>query len=109
VQRSGVVIRAIATSILGATLDQLYELYYCSRVQAENPSKLHKIQLGSDRTSCVNTTAYQNWLIWHTVTIGSFGRSFMQFTELKDNSGYLSSRSCEPNSVTNIIMHIYAH
>ena len=44
----------------------LYETLYCARGNAENFIKLHKSQLGSDRTSCRNPKANQFRLILHT-------------------------------------------
>ena len=43
-----------------------YETLYCARGQAENLIKLHKAQLGSDRTSCRSPLANQMRLILHT-------------------------------------------
>jgi hypothetical protein len=36
----------------------LYDTLYCARGQAENPIKLHKTQLASDRTRCRSPSRY---------------------------------------------------
>jgi hypothetical protein len=62
----GMDIRTIVTSLKGSTPERLYEFTYCDRGQAENLIKLHKTQLGSDRTSCTSAAANQFRLILHT-------------------------------------------
>jgi len=62
----GLDIRAVVTSLTGATPERLYEFDYCARGQAENLIKLHKTQLMSDRTSCTSALANQVRLILHT-------------------------------------------
>jgi hypothetical protein len=44
----------------------LYEKIYCTRGQAENLIKAHKLHLASDRTSCTKATANQFRLLIHT-------------------------------------------
>jgi hypothetical protein len=61
----GLDIRYIVTSLPGAA-QHLYETVYCERGQAENLIKLHKAQLGSDRTSCQSPAANQVRLVLHT-------------------------------------------
>eukprot|EP01037_Dinobryon_pediforme_P018316 gene18316-18579_t len=46
--------------------EDLYEVFYCARGNAENLIKLHKSQLSSDRTSCRSANANQMRLILHT-------------------------------------------
>jgi hypothetical protein len=46
--------------------EDLYEVHYCARGNAENLIKLHKSQLASDRTSCRSANANQMRLILHT-------------------------------------------
>ncbi len=41
-------------------------MIYCARGQAENLIKMHKSQLGSDRTSCRSPIANQLGLVLHT-------------------------------------------
>jgi len=62
----GLDIRTIVTSIQGSTPERLYEFAYCDRGRAENLIKLHKTQLKSDRTSCMNAAGNQMRLILHT-------------------------------------------
>ena len=57
--------RYIVTSLSGEAR-HLYEDVYCVRGQAENPIKMHKGQLASDRTSCQSTLANQVRLVLHT-------------------------------------------
>ena len=57
--------RYIVTS-LGGEPRHLYEDVYCARGQAENPIKMHKGQLASDRTSCQSPRANQLRLVLHT-------------------------------------------
>ena len=54
------------TSIETGSAEHIYETLYCARGQAENPIKLHKAQLASDRTSCRSPLANQMRLILHT-------------------------------------------
>ena len=51
---------------LGGDARHLYEDIYCARGQAENPIKLHKGQLASDRTSCQSPIANQLRLVLYT-------------------------------------------
>ena len=62
----GMDVRTIVTSIQETAAERLYELDYCARGQAENMIKLHKTQLGSDRTSCTSAAANQMRLALHT-------------------------------------------
>ena len=57
--------RYIVTSLAGEPR-HLYEAVYCARGQVENPIKLHKSQLASDRTSCQSPLANQFRLVPHT-------------------------------------------
>lgn len=61
-------IRTIVTSIQGSTPERRYEFTftYCDRGRVENPIKLHKTQLKSDRTSCTTAAANQMRLILRT-------------------------------------------
>ena len=54
------------TSIETGSAEHIYETLYRARGQAENPIKLHKAQLASDRTSCRSPLANQMRLILHT-------------------------------------------
>jgi hypothetical protein len=45
----------------------LYDSLYCRRGAMENLIKLHKVQLASDRTSCVSPLANQFGLVLHTI------------------------------------------
>ena len=56
----------VVTSIETGSAEHIYETLYCARGQAENPIKLHKAQLASDRTSCRSPLANQMRLILHT-------------------------------------------
>src|SRR5947208_7090789 len=62
----GLDIRFVVTSIETGSAEHVYETLYCARGQAENLIKLHKAQLGSDRTSCRSPLANQMRLILHT-------------------------------------------
>jgi hypothetical protein len=62
----GLDIRFVVTSIETGSAEQIYQTLYCARGQAENLIKLHKAQLGSDRTSCRSPLANQMRLILHT-------------------------------------------
>src|SRR5881398_1321756 len=62
----GLDIRFVVTSIETGSAEYIYETLYCARGQAENLIKLHKAQLGSDRTSCRSPLANQMRLILHT-------------------------------------------
>ena len=64
--RLGLDIRYVVTNIGTGTAEWLYADLYCARGQAENLIKLHKAQLGSDRTSCRAATANQMRLVLHT-------------------------------------------
>jgi hypothetical protein len=57
--------RFVVTNITG-TPRWLYEVVYCSRGQAENLVKAHKVHLASGRTSCSKATANQFRLVLHT-------------------------------------------
>lgn len=57
--------RYVITSLSGAPR-HLYENVYCRRGEMENLIKLHKSQLGSDRTSCHSAVANQFRLILHS-------------------------------------------
>lgn len=57
--------RYIVTNVEGPAR-WLYETLYCSRGQAENLIKAHKLHLASDRTSCHHATANQFRLLVHT-------------------------------------------
>ena len=62
----GMDIRTVVTSLTKPGPEDLYEVYYCARGNAENLIKLHKSQLSSDRTSCRSANANQMRLILHT-------------------------------------------
>ena len=62
----GMDIRTVVTSLTAPGPEDLYEVYYCARGNAENLIKLHKSQLSSDRTSCRSANANQMRLILHT-------------------------------------------
>ena len=62
----GMDIRTVVTSLTAPGPENLYEVYYCARGNAENLIKLHKSQLSSDRTSCRSANANQMRLILHT-------------------------------------------
>ncbi len=63
--RQEVDIRYVVTSLKGPA-QYLYEDVYCQRGQMENPIKLHKAQLASDRMSCHSATANQVRLVFDT-------------------------------------------
>ncbi len=63
----GMNIGYIVTSLSDGTPEHLYERVHCARGQMENPIKLHKAQLKSDRTSCSSATTDQMRLILHTI------------------------------------------
>ena len=62
----GMDIRYVVTSLTAPDPEDLYEVFYCARGNAENLIKLHKSQLSSDRTSCRSANANQMRLILHT-------------------------------------------
>jgi hypothetical protein len=62
----GLDIRYVVTSFTRGSAEWLYDSLYCARGQAENLIKLHKGQLGSDRTSCRSALANQVRLMLHT-------------------------------------------
>jgi hypothetical protein len=62
----GMDIRTVVTSLIEPGPEDLYEVFYCARGNAENLIKLHKSQLSSDRTSCRSANANQMRLILHT-------------------------------------------
>ena len=62
----GMDIRTIVTSLTAPCPEDMYEIHYCARGNAENLIKLHKSQLASDRTSCRSANANQMRLILHT-------------------------------------------
>lgn len=62
----GLDIRYVVTSLEADSPEDIYATLYCARGQAENLIKLHKTQLGSDRTSCRSPLANQMRLILHT-------------------------------------------
>ncbi|HEX4096618.1 MAG TPA: IS1380 family transposase [Caulobacteraceae bacterium] len=62
----GLDIRYVVTSLETPSAEHIYARLYCARGQAENLIKLHKAQLGSDRTSCRSPLANQMRLILHT-------------------------------------------
>jgi len=62
----GLDIRYVVTSLETPSPEEIYAKLYCARGQAENLIKLHKSQLGSDRTSCRSPLANQMRLILHT-------------------------------------------
>jgi hypothetical protein len=62
----GMDIRYVVTSLTAPGPEDMYEVYYCARGNAENLIKLHKSQLASDRTSCRSANANQMRLILHT-------------------------------------------
>ena len=62
----GLDIRYVVTSLETPSPQEIYATLYCARGQAENLIKLHKAQLGSDRTSCRSPMANQMRLILHT-------------------------------------------
>ena len=62
----GMDIRTVVTSLTAPGPEDLYEVYYCARGNAENLIMLHKSQLSSDRTSCRSANANQMRLILHT-------------------------------------------
>ena len=64
--RLGLDIRFIVTNLDHGSPEWLYATLYCARGQAENPIKLHKAQLASDRTSCRSALANQVRLVLHT-------------------------------------------
>jgi Transposase DDE domain group 1 len=64
--RLGLDSRLVVTNLDHGSAEWLYETLYCARGQAENPIKLHKAQLASDRTSCRSACANQVRLVLHT-------------------------------------------
>lgn len=64
--RLGLDIRYVVTNIATGTPEWLYTELYCARGQAENPIKLHKGRLASDRTSCRHPAANRMRLVLHT-------------------------------------------
>jgi hypothetical protein len=62
----GMDIRFVVTSLTSPGPEDMYEVHYCARGNAENLIKLHKSQLASDRTSCRSANANQMRLILHT-------------------------------------------
>jgi hypothetical protein len=62
----GMDIRYVVTSLAAPGPEDMYEVNYCARGNAENLIKLHKSQLSSDRTSCRSANANQMRLILHT-------------------------------------------
>lgn len=62
----GMDIRFVVTSLTEPAAEDIYEVHYCARGNAENLIKLHKSQLASDRTSCRSANANQMRLILHT-------------------------------------------
>jgi hypothetical protein len=62
----GMDIRYVVTSLTAPGPEDMYEVKYCVRGNAENLIKLHKSQLSSDRTSCRSANANQMRLILHT-------------------------------------------
>jgi len=62
----GMDIRYVVTSLTKPAPEDIYEVHYCARGNAENLIKLHKSQLCSDRTSCRSANANQMRLILHT-------------------------------------------
>ncbi|RWQ44369.1 MAG: hypothetical protein E5Y16_16470 [Mesorhizobium sp.] len=64
----GLDIRFVVTNLDKGSAEQVYEVIYCARGQAENLIKMHKSQLASDRTRCRSPTANQVWLFLHTAT-----------------------------------------
>jgi Transposase DDE domain group 1 len=62
----GLDIRFVVTSFARGHAERVYDGLYCARGQAENLVKLHKTQLGSDRTSCRSPLANQVRLVLHT-------------------------------------------
>ena len=62
----GMDIRFVVTSLTEPAAEDIYEVHYCARGNAENFIKLHKSQLCSDRTSCRSANANQMRLILHT-------------------------------------------
>ena len=62
----GMDIRFVVTSLTEPAAEDIYEVHYCARGNAENLIKLHKSQLCSDRTSCRSANANQMRLILHT-------------------------------------------
>ena len=59
-------IRFVVANIAGGSAEWLYDTLYCARGQAENPIKVDKSQLASDRTSCRSALANQVRLVLHT-------------------------------------------
>jgi len=64
--RLGLDIRFVVTNLAIGSPEWIYDSFYCTRGQAENRIKLHKIQLASDRTSCRSALANQVRLVLHT-------------------------------------------
>jgi hypothetical protein len=62
----GMDIRTVVTSLTSHAAEDIYEVHYCARGNAENLIKMHKSQLASDRTSCRSANANQMRLILHT-------------------------------------------
>src|SRR6195952_3325258 len=62
----GLDIRCVVTNLRTGTAEWLYDTLYCARGQAENPIKLHKSQLASNRTSCRAALANQVRPVLHT-------------------------------------------
>ena len=62
----GLDIRFVVTNFEHGSAEWIYDSLYCARGQAENPIKLHKSQLASDRTSCRSAIANQFRLVLHT-------------------------------------------
>src|SRR5512139_2365975 len=62
----GLDIRFVVTNLGYGSPEWIYDSLYLARGQAENPMKLHKTQLASDRTSCRSALANQVRLVLHT-------------------------------------------
>ena len=58
--------RFVVTNLGEGSAEHIYDVIYCARGQAENLIKMHKSQLGSDRTSCRSPIANQVRLVLHT-------------------------------------------
>ena len=61
----GLDIRFVVTSLATGSAENVYEVLYCARGQAENHIKAWKAHLAADRTSCSSAAANQLRLFLH--------------------------------------------
>lgn len=90
----GMDIRTVVTSLTAPGPEDLYEVHYCARGNAENLIKLHKSQLSSDRTSCRSANANQMRLILHTAAFWLMWRVHSRLSRRQPLSPPLNSPHC---------------